>query len=44
MKSVNGAQFLYVTPLFLTSNRSALSSAPAPLIVIVPLMLIYASP
>ena len=42
MQSVNGAQFLSTTPLFLKSNHLAASSAPAPVIVIVPLASIYA--
>ena len=40
---MNGAQFLNFTPLFLSSNRLAASSAPAPVIVMVPLTSIYAS-
>ena len=43
MQSVNGAQFLNLTPLFLSSNRFAASSTPAPVIVIVPLTSMYAS-
>ena len=43
MQSVNGAQFLNITPLFLSSNRHAASSFPALVIVIVPLTSIYAS-
>ena len=34
---VNSAQFLYITPLFLSSSRFAASFAPAPVIVIAPL-------
>ena len=37
MQSVNGAEFLNITPLFLSSIRFAASSASAPVIVIVPL-------
>ena len=37
MQSVNGAKFLNITPLFLSSNRLAASSFPAPVIVTVPL-------
>ena len=37
MESVNGAKFLNVTPLFLSSNRFAASSAPTAVIVIVSL-------
>ena len=40
---VNGAQFLNVTPLSLSSARSAAASAPSPVIVIVPLTSIYES-
>ena len=36
MQLVNGAQFLNATPLFLSSARLAASSAPVPVIVIVP--------
>ena len=43
MQSVNGAQFLNITPLFLSPNRFAASSASATVIVIVPLASIYAS-
>ena len=43
MQSVNGAQFLNITPLTLSSNRLVASSAPAPVIAIVPLTSIYAS-
>ena len=37
MHLVNGAQFLNIIPLFLSSNRFAAASFPAPVIVIVPL-------
>ena len=40
---VNGAQFLNVTPLFLSSARLAAASSPAPLIVIVPFKSMYES-
>ena len=43
MQSVNGAQFLDITPLFLPFNRFAASSAPTPVIVIVSLTCMYAS-
>ena len=43
MQSVNGAQFLNITPLFPSSNRFAVSSGPAPVIVVVPLTSICAS-
>ena len=43
MQSVNSAQFLNITPLFLSSDRSAASFAPAPVIFIVPLTSMYAS-
>ena len=33
----NGSQFLNITPLFISSTRFAASSAPAPVIVVVPL-------
>ena len=36
MHLLNGAQFLNVTPLFLSSTRLAAASSPAPVIVIVP--------
>ena len=42
MQSVNDAQYLNITPLFLSSNRLATSSFPALVIVIVPLKSIYA--
>ena len=42
MQSVNGAQFLNITPIFLVSARFAASSAPAPVIVIVQLTCMYA--
>ena len=40
---VNGAQFLNVSPLFLSSARLAAASSPAPVIVIVPFTNIYES-
>ena len=43
MQSVNGAQFLNITPLFLSFNPFAASFAPAPVIVTVPLTSMYAS-
>ena len=43
MQLVKGAQFLNATPLSLSSAYLAAASAPAPLIVIVPLTRIYAS-
>ena len=43
MQSVNGAQFLNIAPLFLLSNCLAASSAPAPIIDIVPLKSMYVS-
>ena len=43
MHLVNGAQFLNVTPLSLSSARFAASSSPSPVIVIVPFTSIYAS-
>ena len=43
MHLVNGAQFLNVTPLSLSSARLAAPSAPAPVIVILPLTSIYGS-
>ena len=42
MQSVNGAQFLSITPLFLSSACLVAASAPAPAIVIVPLTGMYA--
>ena len=39
----NGAQFLYITPLFLSSNYFAKSLSPAPVIFIVPFTSMYAS-
>ena len=42
MKLVKCAQLLNITHLFLSSNRFAASSAPAPVIVIVPLTSMYA--
>ena len=44
LQLVNGAQFLNITPLFFSSPRLDAASSPAPLIVIVPLTSIYASP
>ena len=41
MQSVNDAQFLNITPLFLSSNRLAASLSPTPVIIIVPLTSIY---
>ena len=43
MDLVNGAQFLNITPSFLSSARLAAALSPAPVIVIVPLVSIYAS-
>ena len=43
MHLVNGAQFLNITPLFLSSNRFVASSFPAPVIVMVPFTSMYAS-
>ena len=43
MHLVNGAQFLNITPLFRSSNRSAALSFPAPVIVIVPYTSMHAS-
>ena len=43
MHLVNGAQFLNVTPLSLSSARLAAPSSPAPVIVILPLTSMYAS-
>ena len=43
MQLVNGAQFLNATPLSLSSACLAAASAPAPVIVIVPLTRMYAS-
>ena len=40
---VNGAEFLNVTPLFLSSARLAVASSPGPVIVIVPFTSIYES-
>ena len=37
MQSVNGAQFSNITPVFLLCNRFTASSAPASVLVIVPL-------
>ena len=41
MHLVNGAQFLNVTPLFLSSARLAAASSPAPVIFIVPFTSMY---
>ena len=43
MHLVNGAQFLNVTPLSLSSASLASSSSPAPVIVIVPFTSMYES-
>ena len=43
MHLVDGAQFLNVTPLSLSSPRSAAASAPSPVIVIVPFTSMYES-
>ena len=43
MHLVNSAQFLNVTPLFLSSNYLAALSFPTPAIVIVPFTSMYAS-
>ena len=43
MHLVNGAQFLNITPLFLSSKFLAAASCPSPVIVIVPLTNMYAS-
>ena len=43
MHLVDGAQFLNITPLFLSSAHVAVASSPAPVIVIVPLTSIYES-
>ena len=43
MHLVNGTRFLNIMPLFLSSNRFAASSFPAPITVIVPFTSIYAS-
>ena len=43
MQSVNGAQFLNITSLFILHNHFALSSAHATVIVTAPLNIIYAS-
>ena len=40
---VNGAQFLNVTPLLISSARLAAASSPVPVIVIVPFTSIYES-
>ena len=43
MQLINGAQFLNATPSSLSSACLAAASAPAPVIVIVPLTRMYAS-
>ena len=43
MHLVNGAQFLNITPLFLSSNYLAAASSPALVIVTAPLTNMYAS-
>ena len=43
MHLANGAQFLNITPLFLSSNCFAASSSPAPVFVIVPFTSMYVS-
>ena len=43
MQSVNGAQFLNITPFSLSSARFASSLIPSPVIVIIPLTSMYAS-
>ena len=43
LQVLNGAQFLNITPLFLSSACLAAASSPAPVIVILPLTSIYAS-
>ena len=43
MHLVNGAQFLNIMPLFLSSNRFAASSFPAPVIAIIPFTSMYVS-
>ena len=43
MQLINGARFLNATPLSLSSACVAAASAPAPVIVIVPLTRMYAS-
>ena len=43
MYLVNSAQFLNVTPLFLSFARLAAASSPAPVIVTVPLASMYES-
>ena len=43
MHFVNGAQFLNVTPLFLSSSSLAAASSPAPVIVILPFQSMYES-
>ena len=42
-QSVNGTQILNITPLFHSTNHFTASSAPAPVIVIIPLTIMYAS-
>ena len=43
LQLINGAQFLNITPLSLSSACPAAASSPAPAIVIVPLTSMYAS-
>ena len=43
MHLVNGVQFLNITPLFLSSNYLGGASAPAPVIFIAPLTIMYTS-
>ena len=43
MDLVNGAKFLNVTPLFLSSNCLSEASTPTPVIVILPLTNMFAS-
>ena len=43
MHLVNGAQFLNITPLFLSSNRFSASLSPAPLFAIVSFAGMYVS-
>ena len=43
MHLVNGAKFLNVTPLFLSSARLAAAPSPAPVTVIVPFTSMYES-
>ena len=43
MQLVNGAQFLNVTPSFLSSDRLAAASSPVPVTVIAPFTSMYES-